>query len=84
MPQTIEAIYHDGIIELKKQPSGIKKARVLVTFPDAEEKFMAHAIDLNKIKKKKSAIDKWIGLLEGTDLGDWKSARRKYIEEKHN
>ena len=84
MPQTIEAIYHDGIIELKERPSGIKEARVLVTFPDAEEKSMAHAIDLNKVKRKKSAIDKWIGLLEGNDLGNWKSARRKYIEEKHN
>ena len=84
MPQTIEAIYHDGIIELKERPSGIKKVRVLVTFPDAEEKYIAHTLDLNKVKSKKSTIDKWIGLLEGTDLGDWKSARRNYLEEKHN
>jgi predicted DNA-binding antitoxin AbrB/MazE fold protein len=84
MPQTIEAIYHDGIIELKERPSGIKKARVLVTFPDVEEKYSVHTIDLNKVKKKKSTIDKWIGLLEGIDLGDWKTSRRKYLEEKHN
>lgn len=84
MPQTIEAIYHDGIIELKERPSGIKKARVLVTFPDAEEKFTAHTLDLKKVKRKKSAIDKWIGLLEGAELGDWNSSRRKYLEEKHN
>jgi hypothetical protein len=58
MPQTIEAIYHDGIIELKEQPFGIKKARVLVTFPDEEEKYAAHTLDLNKVRQKKSTIDK--------------------------
>lgn len=84
MPQTIEAIYHDGIIELKERPSGIKKARVFITFPDAEEKYLEQAIDLNKVKTKKSTIDKWIGLLEGIDLGDWKTSKRKYLEEKHN
>ncbi len=27
MPQTVEAVYHDGIVELKHKPIGIQKAK---------------------------------------------------------
>lgn len=37
MPQTVEAIYHDGVVELKEKPTGIQKARALVIFLDPEE-----------------------------------------------
>ena len=84
MPHTVEAVYHDGVIELKEIPSGIKRARVLVTFPDEEEENKIRFIDWNKVKKNKSTVDKWIGFLEGADIGDWKAARRKYLEDKHN
>ena len=34
MPQTVEANYHDGVVELKHKPTGIKNARALVVFLD--------------------------------------------------
>lgn len=37
MPQTAEAIYHDGVVELKQKPAGIRKSRALVLFLDPEE-----------------------------------------------
>jgi len=82
MPQTVEALYHDGIVELKRKPSGIRRARALVVFLDAEEAPKRHAVDLAMVSKKKSSVDKWIGVIEGADLGDWKAERRAALEGK--
>jgi len=82
MPQAVEALYHDGIVELKQKPSGIRRARALVVFLDAEEAPKRHAVDLAKVGKKKSAVDKWIGVIEGAELGDWKAERRAALEGK--
>ena len=35
MPQAVEALYHDGIVELKQKPWGIRRAKALVVFLDA-------------------------------------------------
>jgi hypothetical protein len=83
MPQTIEAIYHDGVVELKQKPAGIQKAKALVVFLDADEPKERHAIDWDRIRARKSSVDKWIGILQGADLGDWKAERRAHIEGKH-
>jgi len=83
MPQTVEAIYHDGVVELKEKPAGIQKARALVVFLDSEEPEERHKIDWNRVRNSKSTVDKWIGFLEGVDIGDWKAEKRDYIEEKH-
>ena len=80
MPQTVEAIYHYGIVELKRKPFGIRKARVLVIFLDAEETPKRQAVDLGKVSAKKSSVDKWIGVIEGAELGDWRADRRAAIE----
>lgn len=82
MPQTVEALYHDGIVELKRKPSGILRARALVIFLDAEDVEKRHAVDLVKVRKRKSSVDKWIGVIEGAELGDWKTERRATIEGK--
>ena len=82
MPQAVEALYHDGIVELKQKPSGICKAKVLVIFLDAEEAPERHTVDLNQISARKSSVDRWIGVIEGAELGDWKAERRKALEEK--
>lgn len=82
MPQTVEAIYHDGVVELKKKPVGIRKAKVLVVFLDAEEAEERHTVDLEQVAKTKSSVDRWIGIIEGADLGDWKAERRAAIEGK--
>ena len=82
MPQTVEAIYHDGVVELKKKPVGIRKAKVLVIFLDAEEPEERHTVDLEQVAKAKSSVDRWIGIIEGADLGDWKAERRAAIEGK--
>lgn len=82
MPQTVEALYHDGIVELKQKPLGIQRAKVLVIFLDAEETEERHSVDMEKISKRKSTVDRWIGVIEGADLGDWKAERRATIEGK--
>jgi hypothetical protein len=82
MPQTVEALYHDGIVELKKKPAGIRKARALVIFLDPEEAQERHAVDLDKVRTGRSAVDKWIGVIEGAELGDWKAERRAALEGK--
>lgn len=82
MPQTVEAIYHDGIVELKRKPAGIRKAKALVIFLDAEEAEERHTVDLERVRRRKSSVDKWIGVIEGVDLGDWKTERRTAIEGK--
>lgn len=78
MPQTIDATYHDGVVELKHKPRGIQKSRALVVFLDAKDHKEHLAIDWEKVRKSKSSVDKWIGILEGTDLGDWKAERRTH------
>jgi hypothetical protein len=81
MPQTVEAVYHDGIVELKRKPVGIRKAKALVVFlDDAVEAEERHGVDLEKVKQAKSSVDRWIGVIEGAELGDWKAARRAAIE----
>lgn len=82
MPQTVEALYHDGIVELKQRPSGIRSARALVIFLDTEEAPKRHVLDLGKVSRKKSSVDKWIGVIEGVELGDWRAERRAALEGK--
>ncbi|MCX5899416.1 MAG: hypothetical protein NTX06_01555 [Proteobacteria bacterium] len=83
MPQTVEAIYNDGVVELKQKPTGIQKSKALVIFLDPDEPKERHAIDWDRIRTRKSSVDKWIGILQGADLGDWKAERRAHIEGKH-
>ncbi len=81
MPQTVEAEYHDGVVSLKRKPVGIRKSKALVVFLDDEgETRERHAVDLEQLKKKKSSVDRWIGVIEGAELGDWKAERRAEIE----
>ena len=82
MPRTVEAVYHDGVVELKQKPAGIRRSRALVIFLDAEEAQGRHAVDLARAKGRKSSVDKWIGVIEGVQLGDWKAERRDAIEGK--
>ena len=81
MPRTIEAFYHDGIVELKQNPVGIRRAKALVIFLD-EEVEERRAVDLDKVRKTKSSVDRWIGVIEGVELGDWKAERRAALEGK--
>ena len=81
MPQTVEADYHDGIIELKRKPVGIRKSKALVVFlDDADDAEEHHAVDLERVRKTKSSVDKWIGVIQGAELGDWRAERRAAIE----
>jgi hypothetical protein len=82
MPQTVEAFYHDGIVELKRKPVGIRKARALVIFLDTEKTPKRRAVDMGKVSAKKSSVDKWVGVIEGVELGDWRAERRSAIEGK--
>ena len=82
MPQTVEALYHDGVVELKQKPSGRRRAKALVIFLDPEEAQERHAVDLDKVRTGRSAVDKWIGVIEGAELGDWKAERRAALEGK--
>lgn len=81
MPRTVEAVYHDGIVELKQKPVGIRRAKALVIFLD-EETEERRAVDLDKVRKTKSSVDRWIGVIEGVELGDWKAERRAALEGK--
>jgi len=83
MPQTIEAIYHDGVVELKEKPIGIQESRALVIFLDSEEPKELHTIDWSRVRNSKSSVDKWIGFLAGADIEDTRMERRNSIEEKH-
>jgi hypothetical protein len=82
MPQTVEAFYHDGIVELKRKPSGIRKAKALVIFLDAEKAPKRHAVDMGKVSTRNSFVDKWIGVIEGAELGDLRAERRAALEGK--
>ncbi len=82
MPQTVEAIYHDGIVELKRKPSGISRAKALVIFLDVEKAPKRHAVGMGKVSKRSSSVDKWIGVIEGAELGDWRVERRTAMEGK--
>lgn len=79
MPQTVEALYHDGIVELKHKPVGIRRAKALVIFLEPEEA-EERSVDMDMVKKCKSTVDKWIGVIEGVELDDWKAERRASIE----
>ena len=78
----MEAFYHDGVVELKQKPAGIRRAKALVIFLDPEEAQERHAVDLEKVRKRKSTVDRWIGVIEGAELGDWKAERRAALEGK--
>lgn len=82
MPQTVEAFYHDGIVELKRKPAGIQRARALVIFLETEKPEKRQTVDFGKVMKKKSAVDKWVGVIEGAELGDWEAERRATLEGK--
>jgi len=81
MPQTVESIYHDGIVEPKRKPVGIRRSKALVVFlDDADESLERRAVDLEQVKKKISSVDRWIGVIERQEIEDWKAERRSAIE----
>ncbi|MDK9718268.1 MAG: hypothetical protein OEL57_10255 [Trichlorobacter sp.] len=82
MPQTVEALYHDGIVELLQRPAGILRSRALVVFLETEKPLKSSAVDLARVKRKKSSVDKWIGVIEGAEVGDWRAERRDALEWK--
>jgi hypothetical protein len=53
-----------------------------VIFLDNDEAEKRHAVDLGKVIRSKSSVDKWIGVIEGAELGDWKAERRAALEGK--
>jgi hypothetical protein len=69
-------------VELKQKPWGIRRAKALVVFLDAEELPERHAVDLNHVQRRESSVDRWIGVIEGAELGDWKAERRAALEGK--
>lgn len=81
MPQRVKAVYHDDIVELKQKPVGIQSAEAFVVFLDAEELKVGGTVDLNKVLNSLSSVDKWIGLVEGAELGNWKAERRVALRE---
>ncbi len=81
MPRTVEAVYHDGVVELKQKPVGVRRAKALVIFLD-EEPEERQNVDLDRVRVAKSSVDRWVGVIEGAELGDWKAERRAAIERK--
>ncbi|MDD5435454.1 MAG: hypothetical protein PH343_08500 [Nitrospira sp.] len=49
---------------------------------DNEDVEKRHTVDLGKVSRSKSSVDKWIGVIEGAELGDWKAGRRAALEGK--
>ena len=50
MPQTVEALYHDGIVKLKRKPAGIRRTKALVIFLDAEGAEERRAVDRERVR----------------------------------
>jgi hypothetical protein len=67
---------------LQRKPAGIHRARALVIFLDNEDVEKRHEVDLGKVSRRKSSVDKWLGVIEGSELGDWKAERRAALEGK--
>ncbi len=83
MPQAVEATYHDGIVELKHKPAGIRRCKALVIFlEDADDATERRVVDFEKVNMITSSVDKWIGVIEDVELGDWKAERRAQIQRK--
>lgn len=80
---TIEAYYHDGKIDLKEIPEGIKESKVLITFLEKKEEEVIPVIDWEELENNTSSVDKWVGIMSGVDISDVRKARKDYIEEKH-
>ena len=72
---TIEAYYHDGKIDLKELPDGIKESRILITFLETNE---IPEINWDKLKKNHSKVDKWVGILANTSIPDARIPRKKH------
>ena len=75
---TIEAYYHDGKIDLKELPDGIKESRILITFLDSQETNEIPEINWDKLKKNPSKVDKWVGILANTSIPDARIPRKKH------
>lgn len=83
MLPTYEAYYHDGKIDLKELPRGIKEAKVLITFLDFKKNENFPDINWTELEKKQSKVEKWVGILAGAEITDAKALRKEYIEKKH-
>ncbi|MEM5787438.1 MAG: hypothetical protein AAGU11_08980 [Syntrophobacteraceae bacterium] len=52
----------------------------MVFLDDADETRERRAVDFEQLKREKSSVDRWIGVIEGAEPGDWKAERRAAIE----
>lgn len=85
--QTLEAIYNDRQLTFKLPPQK-NHCKVLVTFLDEIDiTDVKHEtlpkVNINKLMKKTSVLDKWIGCLKNVDINHWKEDRLNYLMEKH-
>ena len=80
---TVKAYYHDGKIDMKELPEGLKESKVLITFLDKEDKDEIPVIKWDELEDKASTVDKWVGVLSDINITDVRKARKKHIESKH-
>ena len=72
----LEGVYEDGKIELKEQPAGVRKARVVVTFLPEEE-------SATKEAARSAAAHRMIARMrKGINFGGEKFNREEVYEER--
>ncbi len=82
--QMLEARLDDDKLKFFKKTKSYH-CNVLVHIPDEETKTNSSLpkIDIDKLMKNKSSIEKWEGCLKDVNIENWKDDRINYLMEKH-
>ena len=80
---TVEGVYENGTIQLAEEPTGVQRARVVVTFlPAAAAEHSEVARGETVLQRRREAGDRLLARLEpGIDFGGGEFNREELYEE---
>lgn len=75
--RSVRAIYENGKITFPQGDVPQGKGNVIVTFLDDDTADVSRPKDAGK-----EFVREWRGVIEGSDIGDWKTQKAEYLKGK--
>jgi len=76
--QSLKAIYEDGYVRFPGNRGPKGSINVIITFLEKEDSPSGETVNAGK-----RFVEKWGGVIEGRDIGNWKEGRTEYLRGKH-
>ncbi len=75
--RSVRAVYEDGQVVFSQESLPTERSDVIVTFLDHGDGGRQPAANAGQ-----QFVEKWSGVIEGTDIADWKDRKAEHMKRK--